>query len=128
MRVGVPAKDLPAYINDQDALLHTGTFLADIGNGLLYAMLAPHDVQEAASWLEQLRQPALALNGYAMVMDMPGTPKMPTTSYHTLDRWGYQPQAIDVMHRLKAQWDPQGIFPAEFLSASQAVPGPANRS
>nr|HET6900977.1 FAD-linked oxidase C-terminal domain-containing protein [Ktedonobacteraceae bacterium] len=127
VRVGVPPKDLPTYINDQAALLNTGTFLADIANGLLYAMLAPHGVQEAASWLEQLRQPALALDGYAMVMNMPGTPEIPATSYHTLDRWGYQPQAIDVMQRLKAQWDPQGIFPAEFLNASQAVPNTASR-
>ncbi len=26
VRVGVPAKDLPVYINDQAVLLHTGTF------------------------------------------------------------------------------------------------------
>jgi len=91
-------------------------------------MLAPHDVQEAQepdAWLEQLRRPALALNGYAMVMDMPETP---ATGYHTLDRWGYQPQAIDVMHRLKAQWDPQGIFPGEFLYSSHAVPSVVSRS
>jgi FAD/FMN-containing dehydrogenase len=122
VRVGVPAKDLAAYINDQAAPLNTGTFLADIGNGLLYALLTPHDVHQAASWLEQLRQPALALDGYAIVMDMP------IDGYHTLDRWGYQSQAIDVMQRLKAQWDPRGIFPGEFLYSSHTVSSAASRS
>ncbi len=128
VRVGVPAKDLPAYMNDQAPLLNTSTFLADMGSGLLYTMLPPHDVQgalEPAAWLEQLRRPALALDGYAMVMNMPA---MPADWYHTLDRWGYQPEAIDVMQRLKAQWDPQGIFPGEFLNASHAVPRAASRS
>ena len=110
VRVGVPAKDLPAYINDHARLLNKGAFLVDMSRGLLYAMLAPEHEQEAIQWLKQLRQPALALEGYAVVMNTPVDWQI------RLDRWGYQPQAIDVMQRLKARWDPRGILnPGEFL-------------
>jgi hypothetical protein len=27
-----------------------------------------------------------------------------------LDRWGYRPEAIDIMRTLKARWDPQNIL------------------
>ena len=106
VRVGVPAKDLPAYINDHARLLNKGIFLADISSGQLYAMLTAEHEHEAAKWLEQLRQPATQLEGYAVVMNVP-------TNWHIpLEKWGYQPQAIDVMQRLKSQWDPHNILEA----------------
>jgi glycolate oxidase FAD binding subunit len=104
VRIGVAPKDLPAYINDQVEILHIGTFFADISSGLIYAATALDDVSVARAWLEQLRQAALALDGYAVVMHMP------RQWQDTLDQWGYQPQAIDIMRRLKARWDPNNIL------------------
>jgi len=106
VRVGLPVKDMAAYINDHAALLQRGAFVADMGNGLLYAALNSDNMSEAYEWLEQLRKPALALEGYAVVMTMPGAWN------ETIDRWGYTPQALDVMRRLKKQWDPAGILNA----------------
>jgi D-lactate dehydrogenase (cytochrome) len=126
VRVGVPPKDLPAYMNDHARLLNKGIFLADMSNGLLYTMQAAEHEQEAEQWLAQLRQPAQALEGYAVVAHVPKSWQT------TLDRWGHAPQAIDVMQRLKARWDPQGILnPGEFLyssSSSQAVPNAVSLS
>jgi D-lactate dehydrogenase (cytochrome) len=104
VRIGVAPKDLPTYINDQAVILHTGTFFADISSGLVYAATTLDNVSEARVWLEQLRQAALALDGYAVVM------QMPMQWQGTLDQWGYQPQAIDIMRRLKARWDPNNIL------------------
>ena len=111
VRIGIPPKDLPAYMNDHARLLNKGIFLADISSGLLYTMLAAEHEPEAEQWLAQLRQPAQALEGYAIVMNIPAGWQP------SLDRWGQAPEAIDVMRRLKEQWDPQGILnPGEFLS------------
>jgi len=104
VRVGLPVKDMASYINDQSALSQQGAFLADMGNGLLYVTLNSDNMSEVHAWLEQLRNPALALEGYAVVM----TP--PETWNETIDRRGYQPQALDVMRRLKKRWDPAGIL------------------
>ena len=105
VRAGVAAKDVASYINDQAAALNEGAFLADMSSGLVYA-LASHvgAVEEAGAWLEKLRQAAVALDGYAVVMDMP------EHWQGKIDRWGYRPQAIDLMRRLKGRWDPERIL------------------
>ncbi|HEX6552296.1 MAG TPA: FAD-linked oxidase C-terminal domain-containing protein [Ktedonobacteraceae bacterium] len=105
VRAGVAAKDVAAYINDQAAALNEEAFLADMSSGLVYAVASHMDaVEEAGAWLEKLRQPAVALDGYAVVMDMP------EDWQGKIDRWGYQPQAVDLMRRLKGRWDPEGIL------------------
>ena len=105
VRAGVAAKDVASYINDQAAALNEGAFLADMSSGLVYAVASHVDaVEEAGAWLEKLRQPAVALDGYAVVMDMP------EDWQGKIDRWGYQPQAIDLMRGLKGRWDPEGIL------------------
>ncbi|HLI09326.1 MAG TPA: FAD-linked oxidase C-terminal domain-containing protein [Ktedonobacteraceae bacterium] len=111
LRIGLPASALPAYAQDQASLLSRGTFLADIGNGLLYASATFDSPEEARAWLNSLRQPALAAEGYAAVLSMP-------VEYESeIERWGYQPQTLDIMQKLKARWDPQGILnPGGFLS------------
>ncbi len=114
VRVGVPARDMPAYINEQATILQRGAFLADMANGLLYATLnvrTAREATEAYDWIEQLRKPALTLEGYAVVMTMP------EEWNGSIDRWGYQPQALDVMLRLKERWDPAGILnPGVFIT------------
>jgi FAD/FMN-containing dehydrogenase len=110
VRVGVAAKDVATYVNDQAATLNAGTFLADMSSGLVYAMTPSDNVDEARERLERLRQPALAIDGYAVVMDMP------EAWQGVIDRWGYSPQAIDLMRGLKERWDPRGVLnPGMFI-------------
>ncbi len=104
VRIGVAPGDLPAYMNDQAGTLKSGTFCADFGAGHVYAVTSLEDVREAGQWLDQLRRAALSLDGYAVVL------QMPLAWQDSLDRWGYQPQAIDIMRALKARWDPQSIL------------------
>jgi FAD/FMN-containing dehydrogenase len=41
---------------------------------------------------------------------------MPEPWHDKIDRWGYEPEGLEIMRRLKAQWDPQGILnPGEFI-------------
>ncbi len=100
VRVGVPASDLPAYIQDQASILNKGTFIADLSSGFVYSIQQPETASEARETLEALRGPALARKGYAVVMDAPGE----------LDRWGYIPEGLDLMKALKQRWDPRGIL------------------
>jgi D-lactate dehydrogenase (cytochrome) len=110
VRAGVPPRDLLAYIQDQAALLHEGTFIADIASGFVYASRSADNLTEARTWLEGLRQAALAREGYTIVTGMPDPLQ------DKIDRWGYEPEGLDIMRRLKAQWDPQGILnPGEFI-------------
>src|SRR5712692_8921868 len=104
VRVGVPARDLASYIHAQSAALNDTAFIADIGSGLVYAVSEHREPTAAQHWLESLRRPALALGGYAVAIDMPGTWQ------DTIDRWGYQPAALDLMRGLKARWDPGDIL------------------
>ena len=110
VRVGVPARDLASYIQAQSAALNNVAYIADAGNGLVYAVYNHREPVAAQDWLERLRRPALALGGYAIAMDMPGTWQ------GIVDRWGYQPAALDLMRNLKARWDPDNILnPGEFF-------------
>jgi len=106
VRVGVAAKDVPVYVNDQAAALNEGAFLVDVGSGLVYAAGTKiDDVVEASGWVERLRRPAVGMDGYAVVMDMPGE-----WGDGMLDRWGYVPETVDLMRRLKGRWDREGIL------------------
>ncbi len=110
VRVGVAAKDVASYVNDQAGVLNRGSFLADMSSGLVYAMMPSDEMDEAKKWLEQLRQPALAIDGYAVVMDMPDAWQ------GVIEIWGYRPQAIDLMRGLKERWDPRGVLnPGVFI-------------
>ena len=110
VRVGIAAKDLPTYMLDQAALLNAGAFIADVGSGQIYAVTTPDNGAAAQDWLESLRRPALALEGYAVALDMPQAWR------GMLDPWGYRPAALDLMRGLKARWDPANILnPGAFV-------------
>ncbi len=103
IRVGIPAKDLSRYIQKNSAIINEGGFVADMSSGCLYAIKASGAAEAINTWVAALRQPALAQDGYATVMrhmeDMPSA-----------EGWGYRPQTLDVMKRLKQRWDPTGIL------------------
>jgi len=110
VRVGVANKDLPVYIQDQAEILNTGSFIADISGGIIHALKGPANLPDASTWLSALRKPALAAEGYVVVADAPAVLQT------RLDRWGYQPQGLDLMKALKERWDPQGILnPGSFV-------------
>ena len=104
VRVGVAPKDLVKFVQDQASALELGTFLADIANGLVYAVNTPENATSAQAWLNVLRQASVGAGGYAVATHLP----------HKLEgevaKWGYQPQALDLMRMLKARYDPAGIL------------------
>ncbi len=109
VRLGVPVKDLTAYLGSLPER-PAARLLVDYAAGLVYAAGWPEGAGEAQVWLGELRQPALALGGYAVVLSAP--PDFGAD----LDRWGYQPEGLDVMRRLKKLWDPAGILePGTFI-------------
>ncbi len=111
VRAGVPVKHLAGYLGSLPEP-PGGRLMVDYAAGLVYALRRPRSAGEARSWLERLRRPALALGGYAIVLSAPGE------IASGLDRWGYQPEALDIMGRLKARWDPAGILePGTFVVA-----------
>jgi glycolate oxidase subunit GlcD len=106
VRVGVPVRDLAAYVQDHAELLCRQPFLVDYASGFVYCLLPPQDESYVAQALEQLRAPALQVGGYAIVTHLP------QGWAGRLDRWGYQPDTLDMMRALKARWDPAGILNA----------------
>ncbi len=98
VRIGVPPRDLPAYLEAHLAALD-GDVMADFAGGTVHA-------RPAATRIPALRQAALALGGYAVV----------TSGDAGLDPWGYTPDTLPLMRQLKARWDPAGCLnPGVFL-------------
>lgn len=108
VRVGLPAKDLSAYLLDRSHLFEDAPFVADMSSGCLYAIAHAETSIEIARWLHALRRPALKRGGYAVIMSMPET----MDNAWVIDRWGFTPEALDVMQRLKLRWDPNGVLNA----------------
>jgi len=108
-RVGVPPSKLSAYWQQLAPARQTAAaWCFDVGNHLLYGRY-PGDAAQTAAWLNAVRAPALALGGYAAVMD--------TVWPVDLDRWGYTPSALDQMRKLKAAWDPAHVLnPGDFIA------------
>jgi len=104
VRAGVAPKDLTAYVQAQAVALETGAFLADVASGLVYAVATPNSGTEARLWVDALRRPALEIGGYGVVMSAP------EALLDRLDLWGYRPETLDLMSRLKARWDPAGVL------------------
>jgi D-lactate dehydrogenase (cytochrome) len=103
-RAGVAPKDLADFVRNRAARLGAGPYLAEIASGLVYAVASPANANDAKAWLDPLRQAALAIGGYAIVTQLPDEWRA------TIDRWGYRPDALDLMRALKARWDPAGIL------------------
>jgi len=76
----------------------------DVAAGLVYLRAPGEDVATAQSWVEQIRQPALALRGYAVVQDGPAS------VLAALDCCGYQADGAAIADAIRQRWDPQRIF------------------
>ncbi len=103
VRVGVPAKDLSLYMQENSTHINEGKFVADMSSGCLYAIKTKGNAAAISTWVAGLRQPALAHAGYATIMRY-------TEDIESIEHWGYRPQALDVMKRLKQRWDPADIL------------------
>jgi D-lactate dehydrogenase (cytochrome) len=110
LRLGLPPASLGGFIPAHLEAFHRGSFLVDVPSGLIYAAAPLSDFTSAQAWLDSLRHPALQAGGYALVIDAPAV-----FSPH-LDRWGYRPQTLELMRKLKSLWDPAQILnPGAFL-------------
>jgi D-lactate dehydrogenase (cytochrome) len=101
VRVGLAPKDL--YLL-KSIVQNAGEipFMADVANGQLY-LHGPVDVQP-------VRQAACEAGGYAVVLSAPESARS------GLDIWGYVPDAIPEMRKLKACWDRRGLLnPGAFV-------------
>lgn len=111
VRVGVPAAHVATYWQMVDpAARAAASWLIDPIHGLLYARRDAAELDSMRRWLAALREPALALRGYAVLMSAPDN------ILAELDPWGYRPDALHLMRALKQRWDPHAVLnPGRFL-------------
>jgi D-lactate dehydrogenase (cytochrome) len=107
LRLGVPPQRLTQFVRAQSDALEIGSCLIDLASSLVYTTLDGEQSIQAKTWVDRLRQSALALNGYGVVMTMP-------EQWRTkIDWWGYRPECFDLMRGLKECWDPANILKIE---------------
>jgi glycolate oxidase FAD binding subunit len=88
-----------------DALGPAPSIVAHAGVGLTYVAAAADQASALAQSLGRAAAPSDALpGGYAVVEAAPPALKA------SLPVWGETPSAVDLMRRLRAQYDPQGIM------------------
>jgi glycolate oxidase subunit GlcD len=97
IRVGVPPKNLPQFARDHSGVVESTPFFADFASGLLYLQLRSQEP------ISVLRDAALKAGGYAVVIAA-------DRSHPALEPWGFLPESLDLMRRLKAKWDPRGLL------------------
>ncbi len=101
LRIGVAPKALPDLLLKHAADLGD-QFVADMANGVVWA--APANLPRVSA----LRQTVAPLGGYAVM-----TAARADAGF---DPWGYAPDMLPLMRRLKARWDPQAyVNPGMFL-------------
>jgi D-lactate dehydrogenase (cytochrome) len=111
VRSAVAPKDLANFVMAQQPDLQQTSYLVDLASGFVYAV---SDSQEPAgpiaASMERMRQAALALGGYQVVLGPANSQSIGP------DLWGYRPETLNLMINLKASWDPANILnPGCFL-------------
>ena len=105
MRAGVPPQHLALFWQMVAAEVRTaGACFVDVAAGLVYVRASGADAATAQRTVEAIRQPALALRGYAVVQDGPAD------MLAALDRHGYRADGAAVADAIRARWDPQGVL------------------
>jgi D-lactate dehydrogenase (cytochrome) len=111
VRVGVPPQHLRIYWQMlSDTVRTAGRWFVDVASGMMFVRQPVNLHTPAHDWVEQVRQPALALRGYAVVQAAP-------ESANGLDRCGYRAEGADVAEALQRRWDPAGILRSNALRA-----------
>jgi D-lactate dehydrogenase (cytochrome) len=110
LRAGVTSENLAAFLQRHAATFASGKFVVDVASGLVYVNVMPENAASASALVSTLRQAALHAGGYAVLMHVPEEWR------DSLERWGYQPDTLELMARLKERWDPGGILnPGHFI-------------
>jgi D-lactate dehydrogenase (cytochrome) len=107
-RIGLPPKELTGYVEANGSALEGDgvSHVVDFASGLIY--MHPSEMEQ----VRVLRQTALGLGGYAVV----ASPDGETDSGGDSDLWGYTPDSLPLMRRLKERWDPGNCLnPGLFL-------------
>jgi D-lactate dehydrogenase (cytochrome) len=101
-RIGLPPKELTGYLEANGSALNGDdtSHVVDFASGLIY--LHPSGMEQ----VQALRQAALELGGYAVVT----SPNGEANDGRELGLWGYTPETLSLMRRLKEQWDPGGCL------------------
>jgi D-lactate dehydrogenase (cytochrome) len=101
LRLGLSPRKLPEFTRRHAAALGDNV-IADLASGTIYITPAP------LNKVMGLRETALSLGGYAVVVNGPKDLQ--------IDPWGYSPDTLPLIRQLKACWDPKGILnPGVFL-------------
>jgi D-lactate dehydrogenase (cytochrome) len=102
IRAGAPAGELPALLRETAAGGEHPSLLADLANGMLYV--------RGVNDIPALQAAARARGGYATIQPTPGA------AGYAFDRWGYQPEGIELMRGLRQRWGAGGLLnPGAFL-------------
>ena len=117
LRINAQPSALPEVLNFRDTPfgnLDPPSVVADVGFGggrvLWWDELADTEPVQVADGLKAIQSAAASLGGGAIVERCPETVK------GMLDVWGDQPSGMDIMRRLKQQFDPQNILnPGRFV-------------
>jgi len=105
VRAGVPPQHLALFWQMMaEEARAAGACFVDVAAGLVYVRASGADAAKAQRAVEAIRQPALALRGYAVVQDGPAD------MLAALDRWGYRADGAAVADAIRARWDPQGVL------------------
>ena len=98
LRVGVPPQHLALYWQMlPEAARGSGAWLADVASGLLFVRQRVEDEGAATRWIAQVRQPAVALRGYATVLGESILRDEPSP-------------AAGIAGALVRRWDPAGVL------------------
>jgi glycolate oxidase FAD binding subunit len=103
-RAGTP---ISRWVHVAEAAGPSAAVLAHAGIGLTYVASLQEGAPALAAALEHAvasRDPADGLGGYVVVESAPVALK------RSLPVWGQAPSAVDLMRRLRAQYDPKGIM------------------
>jgi D-lactate dehydrogenase (cytochrome) len=108
LRVGVPVKDLDPFLTALEDDLEKYNIFCDIAGGLIYLSLGMGDFDRARTDLGRIRAHALAMDGYAVVMQAPDDWRA------RIDLWGYSPDAQSIMKALRSLWDSDDVLVSDF--------------